>query len=151
MMSRSRGILPPPVPPFVPRVGRGQVLLQAISSAPPPLLCIAQCVSCTDAQLPSLFPHRFYCTALKASLPTAPPVCAAHCSFHAGGCRADICEGGGGFGSGAASLGFGSHTGGFAPAYQPIRITMPSLCCISLGTQLAFHNAAQLVCAPTQV
>ena len=33
-----------------------------------------------------------------------------------------------GFGSGAASLGFGSHTGGFAPASKPIRITMASLC-----------------------
>ena len=68
-------------------------------------------------------------TALLSKRPCLwlPPVCSAHCSFHAGGCRADICEGGG-FGSGAASLGFGSHTGGFAPASKPIRITMPSLC-----------------------
>ena len=81
--------------PAFPGSARGRCYYKPSHLPPSPLPLLVQCVSCTDAQLPSLFPQRFYCTAFKASLPMAPPVCAAHCSFHAGRCRADICEGGG--------------------------------------------------------
>ena len=127
-------MLPPPVSLCVPRVGKGQVLLQAISSAPSSYKpCTVWCVNCTDAQLPTVFTRRHCCsTAFKASLPMAFSMRALHCSSAeqlSRGSREQIYAREG-FGSGAASPGLGSHTGSFAPATKPIRITMASLCAL---------------------
>ena len=151
-------MLPPPVSPFVPRVGKGQVLLQAISSAALPTdtsLCIAQCVSCTtDAQLPS-FSHS---TAVALHCFQSVP---AYGSQYARalqqrlsqGCRADICEGGGLVPGLPLSASVPTPGASHLPPNLSASQWPPSAmrCCISLGTQVAFHHAAQYVCAPTQV
>ena len=103
-------MLPPPVSPCVPRVGKGQVLLQAISSAPSSYKpCTVWCVNCTDAQLPTVFTRRHCCsTAFKASLPMAFSMRALHCSSaeQLSRGRADICEGGVWFRRCLSRLGF---------------------------------------------
>ena len=131
--------------PAFPGSARGRCYYKPSHLPPSSLPLLVQCVSCTDAQLPSLFPQRFYCTAFKASLPMAPPVCAAHCSFHAGRCRADICEGGGLVPGLPLSASVPTPGASHLPPNLSASQCPPSAmrCCISLGTQLAFHNAAQ--------
>ena len=73
--------------PAFPGSARGRCYYKPSHLPPSSLPLLVQCVSCTDAQLPSLFIQHYRCTAL---LPKRPclwlPVCAVHCSssFHRG-------------------------------------------------------------------
>ena len=133
--------------PAFPGSARGRCYYKPSHLPPSPLPLLVQCVSCTDAQLPSLFIQHYRCTAL---LPKRPclwlPVCAVHCSssFHRGAEQIYAREGGLVPGlplSASVPTPGASHLPPNLSASQCPPSAMR--CCISLGTQLAFHNAAQ--------
>ena len=150
--------LPPPVPPGVPRVGKGQVLLQAISSAALPTdtsLCIAQCVSCTaDAQLPS-FSHSI--TVALHCFQSVPAYGSQYVRRTAAaaftGVQSRYMRGRGLVPGLPLSASVPTPGASHLPPNLSASQWTPSAmrCCISLGTQVAFHHAAQYVCAVTQV
>ena len=142
--------------PAFPGSARGRCYYKPSHLPPSPLIQASALHSTVRAALMRSFPAFSHSTASKASLPMTPSMCGSALQRQLSqGCREQIYARGRGFGSGAASLGFGSHTGVYSHLPPNLSASQwpPSAmrCCISLGTQVAFHHAAQYVCAPGQV